>query len=177
MNFIQTYSSKIVYPLDLKLGDIDIIDIAHSLAMQCRFNGHTSLFYSVSEHSCRVSDLCPAHLKIWGLLHDASEAYLSDMVSPIKEIMPKYKKAEEKILKVIGEKFGLLPWKLIEKKIKIYDLKLLVTEARDLMSNPEVDWASDIPAEPLEDKIFPWTWEEAETQFLLRAVNLGLIGN
>ena len=174
MSFIQTFLGKIVYPLSLGVDDINIHDIAHSLSLQCRFNGHSQLFYSVGEHSCRVSDLCPLELKEWGLLHDAGEAYLSDLPSPLKKHMPYYIKKEEKILKIIGERFWLLPWKLVEEEINKIDLIVLATESRDVMSSCEKDWAFNLGM-PLEEKIIPWSWQSAEIQFLHRAKALNLL--
>lgn len=66
---------------------VDPADIAHSLSMQCRFNGHTSRYYSVAQHSYLVADLVPAEDQLAGLLHDATEAYVGDLVRPLKEGM------------------------------------------------------------------------------------------
>lgn len=66
---------------------VDPADIAHSLSMQCRFNGHTSSFYSVAQHCYLVADLVPAEDQLAALLHDATEAYVGDMVRPLKEEM------------------------------------------------------------------------------------------
>lgn len=82
---IQMYPSmKLVNPFDLRIEEIDINDIAHHLSMICRWGGGTPGFYSVAEHSVRVAAKLPDKLKLWGLLHDAAEAYLGDHVRPMK---------------------------------------------------------------------------------------------
>src|SRR4051812_6540197 len=83
-DWMQTISGKAFFPLDPRPADVDIQDIAHALAFQCRFGGHVKEFYSVAEHSVRVSLICAHEDAKWGLLHDATEAYLSDIVRPVK---------------------------------------------------------------------------------------------
>ena len=108
-DWIQTFTGKQFYPLEPRLEDIDIVDIAHSLSMQCRFGGHCREFYSVAQHCLNVSDLCPPYLKLAGLLHDAAEAYLCDLPSPVKrdKDMEAYRRAEFVLMRFIGEKFGV----------------------------------------------------------------------
>src|ERR1039457_118422 len=84
--FIGTFSGLRFWPLDPNPEKILIDDIAHALAHQCRFGGHASRFYSVAEHSVHVSRLCPPEDALWGLLHDASEAYLVDLPRPLKQL-------------------------------------------------------------------------------------------
>lgn len=105
---LQTYTGRVLKPLDPFPGDFDIQDIAWSLAMQCRYNGHTKLFYSVATHSRLVSWFCPSVLALEGLLHDASEAYLSDLPSPIKHMMPEYRQVEAKLESIIATAFHLV---------------------------------------------------------------------
>src|SRR4051794_32940266 len=66
-------------------ADVDIEDIVHALSMQCRFTGHTKEFYSVAQHSVLVSLTCPSVDALYGLVHDGSEAYLSDIARPVKK--------------------------------------------------------------------------------------------
>ncbi len=71
----------------IRADDIDIYDIAHNLANICRFNGACPQHYSVAEHSVIVSKLLSDEFKLWGLLHDAHEAYIGDVITPIKEYL------------------------------------------------------------------------------------------
>lgn len=103
---IRTFSGKIFNVFDPDPDLICIEDIAHALSNLCRFGGHTYDFYSVAEHSYRVSAEVPDALKLQALLHDASEAYLVDMPSPIKYYMPQYCRLEDRLMSVIAGKFG-----------------------------------------------------------------------
>jgi len=82
--WIQTYTGKKFWAFDAAIADICIEDIAHALAMRCRFGCHCKEFYSVAQHSVIVSHHLPPELKLWGLLHDATEAYLPDVPRPQK---------------------------------------------------------------------------------------------
>jgi hypothetical protein len=100
-------------------------------------------------------------------MHDASEAYLQDMPTPIKLMMPAYKEAEKVLEAAIEKQFGLLMNERSRKLVRAADMKLLATEARDLMGNPQ-DWESLQGLVPCKYKIGKWTPEEAETEFLMR---------
>ena len=132
INDIHTSTGKLINPLDPNPDLIDIRDIAHALSMQARWNGHARDFYSVAEHSVRVSLISPAKDALYGLLHDAPEAYLSDIPGPIKkaEGFAFYREAEDRLMAVIAARFGL-PAK-IPASVHRADAILLHTEARDL---------------------------------------------
>ena len=168
----QTYTGVQFWPLDPHADEVRIEDIAHSLAHQCRFGGHCLTFYSVAEHSVRVSRIVPLEHALWGLLHDASEAYAIDVPRPLKRHLEGYKAIEEKLERVIANKFSL-PWPMPE-SVKHADEVLLMTEKRDIMSPAPAPWgvAQGVPAEPLEEKIVPWTAEVAEMAFLARYYEL-----
>lgn len=169
MSWIQTYTGKQFWPLEPRPQDLDTRDIAHSLSLQCRFNGHCLAFYSVAEHSVRVSRQLPADLALWGLLHDAAEAYLGDLTRPVKAKADWFKEAEEKLLQVIAEAYAL-PWPMPEAVRKADDV-LLVTEARDLMEEPPQPWG--LSASPLPGRIHPLGPAEAEAAFMDRYQALG----
>jgi hypothetical protein len=107
-NSIRTISGRYVNLIDPNPETIIAEDIAHSLAMQCRWVGHVPYHYSVAQHSVACMRQAPPHLKLTVLLHDASEAYLSDIARPGKINMPKYKELEGKIMEVIAGKFGII---------------------------------------------------------------------
>lgn len=105
-NSIRLFSGKYFNPLEPDIDLIDIQDIAHGLSMQCRFGGHTSVFYSVAEHCVNVSQKVDRGHELAGLLHDASEAYLMDIPRPIKNNLIGYKEAEDKLMRMIAERYG-----------------------------------------------------------------------
>ena len=106
--WLQTFSGKIFHPLDPNPEEICIEDIAHCLANICRFHGSVNRFYSVAEHSCHISRYCDPKYALEGLMHDASEAYIIDVPSPVKYELPKYKIIEKRIEKVIAQKWNLV---------------------------------------------------------------------
>jgi 5'-deoxynucleotidase YfbR-like HD superfamily hydrolase len=168
MDYIDTFSGKRIYPFNPEISEINIEDIAHALSLLCRFGGHCSEFYSIAQHSVYVSQVCDKENALWGLLHDATEAYIGDVVKPIKrqDEMKKYREAEEKLEKVIAQKFNLtLP---LPQDIKIADKRMLIAEKRDLMKNCELkDWEYD-DIKAVEFKVEPIGPKDAERLFLSR---------
>lgn len=128
---IVTFTGHRFWPLDPRSDEVDIADIAHALSNVTRFTGHTREFYSVAQHSVYVSELVPPEFALWGLLHDASEAYLADIASPVKRQWPVYKAYEHHLMLVIAEHFKL-PWPE-PPEVKTVDGRVLMTEKRDLM--------------------------------------------
>lgn len=128
--WIQTSTGRRFYPGDPRAADVDIVDIAHALSQICRFNGHSRLFYSVAEHCVNVcEEVQDPKLKLHALLHDAHEAYIGDVTSPVKRLpeMRQYKLLEQRLWAVIAERFGLsLTW---PPEVKRADLQLLADEA------------------------------------------------
>jgi len=87
--------------------DYDIDEIATSLSNICRYTGHVTTFYSVAEHSVLVSRLVPTSFALCGLLHDASEAFVGDVSSPLKRLLPEYIRIEDNIQSAISKHFDL----------------------------------------------------------------------
>jgi hypothetical protein len=106
-DWMQTFTGMQFWPLDPRPDDVCIIDIAHSLSMLCRYGGHTTRFYSVAEHCCHMCDSATVDNKLWALLHDAGEAYLSDVIRPIKPFLTNYKEIENRLMKVICDSYSL----------------------------------------------------------------------
>jgi uncharacterized protein len=168
-SFLRTFTGRNVFPLELRVTDIHIEDIAQALSNLCRYNGHPIKFYSVAQHSVLVSQYLmnrygQRHIGLSGLLHDAPEAYIGDMPTPLKRLLPGFVEAEDRIQTVVQEYFNLL-YPLDCPEIKDADMKLLATEARDLMGNPK-DWSSLKGLEPLQEQIICWPPETARTAFL-----------
>jgi 5'-deoxynucleotidase YfbR-like HD superfamily hydrolase len=160
---IVTYSGRSINLLDPQPELIDLKDIAHALAYLCRFNGHTRSFYSVADHSIRVAEQLPAPLRLAGLLHDATEAYLGDVIQPLKGLLPGYTVLEESMWQAIAKRFDL-PL-MLPAAVKFADRVLLATERRDLIVRSSC-WDVCDGIEPLVDTIHPLTPEEAEDIFL-----------
>src|ERR1035441_4463532 len=129
-NWIQTYTKKKVYPLNFKLEDVDIFDIAHSLSNECRYSGHCKTFYSVAQHSVLMADFMekegnnPEEI-FQALLHDASEYVLRDIPRPLKHAseFAFYRILEDKVQAMIYEKFGLP--EIMLQSVKLWDDILL----------------------------------------------------
>ena len=164
--WIQTYSGKKMDLLHPKVEDICIEDIAQALSMQCRFSGHCKKFYSVAQHSVFVSKLCDSKDALYGLLHDASEAYLVDIPKPLKYSgkFDIYLKYEKKMMKKIYKCFNLTYAE--PESVLMADRVMLMTEARDLATkfNP-CDWGKVDPASFKIEAIGP---EAAKDMFLRR---------
>lgn len=171
--YIITHTGKKVYPFNMEISDIDILDIAHSLSLQCRYNGHTSQFYSVAEHCVLMSRISEPLLASWALLHDAGEAYLSDICSGVKyKYFQNLVEAEDKLISLIEIKFGLTEYGVIKNNIKKLDKQMYLKEGWDLMpQHPEADWL----CEPELNIDLPcWQPVEAKAYFLMRIKELGL---
>jgi len=170
-HWITTCTGKKFHYLDPKQEEICIEDIAHALALTCRFGGHCKMFYSVAEHSIRVADIVDyKKLKLSALLHDAHEAYLHDVPRPIKHDMPQYKVMADAIQKVIMNKFSC-QYNEVNQHIKYADDVMLATEAKTLLVNMN-DW-STLP-KPL--KTFkPINWKNAERKFIKKFIEYSRI--
>jgi hypothetical protein len=164
---ITTFSGIRFWPLHPNPADIRIEDISHALSNQCRFAGHSREFYSVAEHSVRVSQHCRPEDALWGLLHDASEAYLSDVPAPLKELpaFEAYRAAERSLQDTIAVRFGLP----IEqpRSVTEADRAMLGIEIRDHL-RPTVGRQ---PGRPPHHKLAitnPWQPRIAKARFLSR---------
>jgi hypothetical protein len=125
-DWITTFSGAKFWPMDARPEEVAIIDIAHALSNLCRWGGHCE-FYSVAEHSLLVSYAVPPEDALWGLMHDATEAYLIDMPGPLKRYLPDYKRWEENLAAVIARRYGLQPQ--MPASVKVADGRMLATEA------------------------------------------------
>jgi hypothetical protein len=167
---IRTFTGRMVHHCSPQADEIDIDDIAHSLSQQCRFLGHTDGYYSVAQHSVLVSQIVPPEDALWGLLHDAAEAYLCDVPAPIKSApeMWFYRMAEGKLTVAIATRFGLP--QAIPDSVKRADRLLLATEFRDVTTVNDLDWiVAECGVGPLPDiHVIPWPSPVAEDRFLRR---------
>ena len=157
-DYLGTYNGSVFYPLNTDPNDVNIEAIAYALSNNSRFCGHTSKFWSVAQHSLLVAKfirdelseeisragLNPEKAEMLGLLHDASEAYLSDMCRPIKQFMQEYLKYEQMVQTKILGAFNLIDseYEKYMEFVKIADDTILYAEAIVLM-NPCEMWLDD----------------------------------
>jgi len=174
-DWMQTYTGKAFYPLDPDPADIDIVDIAHALGNLCRYNGHTSRFYSVAEHCLLLSEWLEERgatdptqrkqLALWALLHDAPEAYIGDMIRPLKQYIPDFRAIDDRIMAVIAGKYGLEGTEIPD-AVKHVDTRILLDERAALHREPPREW--NIDSEPLGVQIAGHTPEWAAHFYLER---------
>jgi uncharacterized protein len=163
MTWIITYTGQAFDLIMPTKAMIQLRDIAHSLAYTCRFNGHCSPFYSVAQHSLHVASLVAPEHRLQALLHDATEAYVGDMVRPLKEILPEFEQIERRIRLAICE-WADLP-EALPAEVKHADMVALATERRDLLQPHPAEWECLRGIEPDAKKIVPLIPEHVRTHF------------
>lgn len=172
----STASGKKFHPFAPSLNEIDPIDIGTALSMQCRFNGHMrrlNRFYSVAEHSFYVSHIVSPRAAPYALLHDAPEAYIGDMVAPLKACFPDFQALENDIMDVIVERFGVEIDAAIIDEVHAADQWIVRQEALELHTTPELlaEWGPPPKFKPrvhLDPATFgrePW---DAYVMFMVR---------
>ncbi len=141
--YIRTYTGREFYPMDPQPDAIEIRDIAHALSLVCRGNGHVNRFFSVAQHSinCAMEAEargCSQRVILACLIHDASEAYMSDVPRPFKQFLSEYLLQEERLLEVVYGKFLGTPLTEEEQKIiKQIDDDMLYFDLRELLNEPQ----------------------------------------
>lgn len=169
--FIGTYTNKHFNFLNPHVDEVCIEDIAQALSMNCRYNGHVKSFYSVAEHCCIISDMIDRETgdsleALSALLHDASEAYLTDIPRPIKPHLGGYMEMEAKAERVIQQKFGISP---MSKRVKYIDTHICRAEA-EILFKIKPSWVDAY--EHMDIKIMSYPPAEAKNQFLRRFFRL-----
>lgn len=155
---IALYSGGYADPTDLKVEDINILDIQHALANYCRYGGHCRDFYSVAEHSVLVADWlrhngASAQVELVGLLHDATEAYMPDISRPLKHWKgcEDLCELEEEIFDAIVQKFKLKhrmtndQWWDAWTQVKEADNQILCLEVIQLWNLHPGAWGLSLP--------------------------------
>lgn len=139
--WIETVSGIKIEFLNPRPEQIKITDIAHALSNNCRFTGQCRKFYSVAEHSWHVARMLegtPLEVQLAGLLHDASEAYLADIATPVKRELPEYKVIEDNLMVAIAKKYNF-EWPM-HPAVKYADLMALSNEAHHLLPSRGNEW-------------------------------------
>lgn len=167
-----TYSGKRFNPIDPNVDDISIVDIAHSLSNVCRYGGQCKEFYSVAQHSVICSWEADYSLKKKLLMHDASEAYIGDIIAPLKvtEQYAFYREIEDRLMRAVYQRFDL-PNDTEEEAEEIHRIDMLVrhTEMRDFGSIPKEFW---IDEPKLDYTIIPLSPKDSKILFLKTFANL-----
>ena len=163
MAYITTYTEKKIDLLQPNPELFDVRDFAHALSLTCRGNGHVKQFLSVGQHCvwCAKEAVARGYSQrvvLACLLHDASEAYMSDVPRPLKEVLPEYVKAEEKIINLIYTRFlGSLLTEEEQELVKQVDDDLLFFDLRetlgikDLGEEPKLRIEHDYTLRPFEE--------------------------
>lgn len=164
--WIQCASGNRFFFQDPISEDVDINDIAHALSRFCRFGGHCRVPYYVSQHSVLVADEVlratgSKEQAFIGLLHDAQEAYVGDLVRPLKSLVPEFSVVEERVWRVIAQKFGFDP--ALPPAVHEADMRMCRTEAQCIMPSTDL---YDADVQPYDMVIEPWSSNEAEYRFL-----------
>lgn len=152
---------------------VDLEDIAHSLSLLCRYNGHCRTFYSVAEHSILLSHWIEEtygdrNLALRALLHDGTEAYTGDLPTPLKPFCPGFLELEAQAETAIAAAFFLGTHVLdSEGRIKTADRRIVEDEATLLLGPPPFPWTFH-PEGPLNVKIECLQPDEAKATFLAR---------
>lgn len=173
--WMQTFTGRKFYPLDPRADEIVLEDIAHGLAMTCRYGGQCQRFYSVAEHAFLVSHLVPEPFALHGLLHDSAEAYIGDMIRPLKHQpeMGDFRQAEEMIEDAVAIAFGLDWTPEAVDSVKEFDDRILVDEITTLMADPAIYLEGKLAnVKPAGAFIGGWSPDSAEWHFLRRFYEL-----
>jgi len=165
--WMTTQSGRQFYPYDPRPDEILIEDIAHGLSLLCRYNGQCSHFYSVAQHSVLASLLVPKEDALWALLHDAAEAYIGDMIRPLKHgvVGIVFQHVENKILQAVAERFDLD--KTMPESVLKADNIMAATEIRDLLPGQKKFWIEH-EEKPHPASIESWAPGFARDTFLAR---------
>jgi hypothetical protein len=181
MIWMQTFCG-VKFDLERPTPEMVVLDdIAHALAYTTRFGGHCGRYYSVAEHSLLVAlqlglgpfETAGRDLFRWGLMHDAAEAYVGDLLQPLR-LLPElaaFRLVEARVLEAIRLRFGLPPLEEYKSDVREADLQLLALESCSVLGGQVEPWA--VTQEPAEVVIEFWSPERAEQEFLNAADALG----
>jgi hypothetical protein len=161
-DWMQTFTGRAFWPLDPRPDEVEIADIAHALAHQCRYAGHCRRFYWVAEHSVLLARAVAPEHRLWALLHDAAEAYLVDLPRPVKRQVIGYATAEAAVMLAICARFNLPAEMPLE--VHEADGRMLHDESAQNMAAPPIPW--NMPGMPLGVTLEFWPPARAEVEFM-----------
>ncbi|SRR6266498_3771523 len=169
-DWMQTYTGRVFYPLAPEPSAINPADSAHALSLICRYGGHVDRLYSVAEHCVLMSEAVTPENALWALLHDATEAYLGDMIRPLKQAVGEYRAIEWRMMKAIVIRFGIdlaMP-----AEVQMADSRILLDERAKLMARPPRPWWGVEQLRPLGVDVLGWEPKRAEYRYLDRLQEL-----
>jgi uncharacterized protein len=169
-DWMLTFTGRAFYPLAPLVEDVDPVDIAHHLSLLCRYGGAVRRFYSVAEHCVLMSHAVAPENALAALLHDATEAYVQDLIKPLKRSLPEYCAIEDKLAGVIAERFDISA--TMPAEVKQADLRILLDERAALLADSPRSWGSVEGLEPLGVDIHGWGPADAERHYRLRLAEL-----
>lgn len=177
--WIQTFTGQQVWPLRDDPGPTTIADIGRGLAYQGRFRGQSRFYYSIAQHSVLISRIVSPANRMWGLLHDATEAFLGDISGPLKHRfmldLPNHQhpvpfcEVEDRLMAVIARRFHLTGERVPD-EVKVADKAMLAAERDQIMSLPPSHWGVTVMPAPV--TIEPMGPEEALRAFMNRFTEL-----
>lgn len=173
--WMGTFHGGKFFPLAPKAADVNIVDIAHGLAMTCRYGGQCKRYYSVAEHCVHVSHMVDPKYALHGLLHDSAEAWMGDMPRPLKHQpeMKAFRDAEAAVEIVVAQALGLKWTPEIHAAVKEIDNRILVDEVLQLQPVPEL-YTDVLQQQPLGVPLQCWVPDDAEARFMARYYELTL---
>lgn len=132
-NSIITGNGNVVHLLEPRKEQIHLVDISLSLSKICRYSGGTIQFYSVAQHSlncCKIArEMYDIKIGIYLLLHDSAEAYISDVPTPVRKLVPGFDEIERNLLTAIYHHFCLeKPTGNYLNKVQEIDSRILANE-------------------------------------------------
>ena len=164
---IQLFDGKFFDFLDPDSTPLSIEHIAHGLSHVCRFAGqiaNADASYSVAQHSVLAAVHAPQEIRYDALMHDVSEAVLGDVSTPLKRLLPEYRRLEESVMESLSRQYAFMHG---DPRVREIDLRMLATEQRDLLAIPQEDsthW--DFLPEPYFDRIECWEPHYAKQTFI-----------
>ena len=178
-NTIRLYSGKYLDLADPRPEDFTLADVARGLSHVCRFGGQVERFYSVAEHSYHCAYLALTDgrgpsVALACLMHDAAEAFVGDIVKPLKVMLRGYDEVEKAVERAIARKWGI-DFDIAAGVVKEIDRSMLIAERRALFSSDKVKWTGEDTVRKVHVNIGCWDPDLAMRLFIQQAKELGVV--
>lgn len=170
-----TYTGKYIDIFDMTPDNICLEDIAHALATKTRFGGAARIPYSIAQHCCLAACWAnpPLDRRI-AFLHDGEEAYMPDFPGPWRQhpMMKEWNTFGDRLRDMIWTKYvpgwteGMTDYRYVDNQLCVAEIRILVHNWQNTHTGNQL---LDLPIE-----IEPWSWQEAERQYLNFCSILGI---